>query len=484
MLERNGILKKMNGREGVIYLPFNPHFFHMVNSNDRIKAVFTVSYLKENEINLDNHKLSYSISCHDDFCSLNKNLSEENRHITTTKKEVLNYDSGQLMTRETCEELLATIGNIEDVRYIVLTCSSSLTGRKHKLSNYSMSFYHFLTKPHLGLSSKVVKPANEGKLVSLAYSITRTLVSNIPDTNNGISIVADAPECNCAMLNVKRPGVLRQYYGFNLEDFKNNTVKRVAYRSHISFKSEGSDPFKLVIKPFDERMTSIARYFHNFLKINKTHLELDKVDLSSMFNSCTVLMYHSLLDIKKESSMGWHCDNKFSLNGNFSNVVNGQTINTPVVIFTIGSSRYLHWRRRYTEIQTNGRKSWKVEADSIQSMLLQEGYMCVINPNDEKPHYDVVSDKEIHFQHGNTKTIADDISVAFVFRVSPHTCVCDMKTNRVILPHDVLSCLSRKEKSGRVKQTDRIKLYEEFDIERYHITLKEHFDSFLFYKEI
>ena len=168
----------------------------------------------------------------------------------------------------------------------------------------------------------------------------------------------------------------------------------------------------------------------------------------------------------------------------FSNELNGQTINTPVVIFTIGSSRYLHWRRRYTEIQTNGRKSWKVEADSIQSMLLQEGYMCVINPNDEKPHYDVVSDKEIHFQHGNTKTIADDISVAFVFRVSPHTCVCDMKTNRVILPHDVLSCLSRKEKSGRVKQTDRIKLYEEFDIERYHITLKEHFDSFLFYKEI
>ena len=89
LLERNGILKKINGREGVIYLPFNPHFFHMVNSNDGIKAVFLVSYLKENEINLDNHKLSYSISCHDDFSSLNKNLSEENRHITTTKKKCL-----------------------------------------------------------------------------------------------------------------------------------------------------------------------------------------------------------------------------------------------------------------------------------------------------------------------------------------------------------------------------------------------------------
>ena len=174
-----------------------------------------------------------------------------------------------------------------------------------------------------------------------------------------------------------------------------------------------------------------------------------------MFNSCTVLMYHSLVDIKKESSMGWHCDNKFSLNGNFSTQLNGQTINTPVVIFTIGSSRLLHWRRRYTEIQSNGRKSWKVEDDSIQSMLLQEGCICIINPNDEKPHYDLASGKEIHFQHGNTKITADDISVAFVFRVSPHTCLCDMGTNRVILPHDVLSYLSRKEKCSRVKQTDR-----------------------------
>ena len=121
-----------------------------------------------------------------------------------------------------------------------------------------------------------------------------------------------------------------------------------------------------------------------------------------------------------------------------------------------------------------------MEDDIIQSMLLQEGCICIINPNDEKPHYDLASGKEIHFQHGNTKITADDISVAFVFRVSPHTCLCDMGTNRVILPHDVLSYLSRKEKYSRVKQRDRNKLYKEFDIEKYHITLKEHFDSFSF----
>ena len=229
-------------------------------------------------------------------------------------------------------------------------------------------------------------------------------------------------------------------------------------------------------------MISIARYFHKFLKANIRDLKLNEVDLSTMFNSCTILLYHSLGNIKKESSMGWHWDNKYSFNGNFSRQQNGQTINTPVLIFTIGKSRLLHWRRRYTELQSNGRKSWKVEDDSIQTMLLEEGCICVINPNDEKPHYDFASGKEIHFQHGNTKVIGDDISVAFVFRVSPHTCLCDVGTNKVILPHDVLSDISKKEISSRVKQRDRTKLYEQFDITEYHSMLKDHFNSSLFFK--
>ena len=61
-------LKKLNiiGVEdeikGVVYLPFNPHFFHMVNSNDDIQAHYAISYLKQSEIGHDNHRLSHSIS--------------------------------------------------------------------------------------------------------------------------------------------------------------------------------------------------------------------------------------------------------------------------------------------------------------------------------------------------------------------------------------------------------------------------------------
>ena len=64
------------------------------------------------------------------------------------------------------------------------------------------------------------------------------------------------------------------------------------------------------------------------------------MDLDTPFNSCTVLIYHSLSGIKTDSRMGWHCDSKFSLAGNFKLKSNGQTYNTPIVIFTIGKVDY------------------------------------------------------------------------------------------------------------------------------------------------
>ena len=102
-------MKKLNiiggedGIEGVVYLPFNPHFFHMVNSNDDIQAHYAISYLKQSEITYDNHKLSYSIFNNDNFECLQKDLNEEERHITTSKAEILNYDAGMLITKERCK---------------------------------------------------------------------------------------------------------------------------------------------------------------------------------------------------------------------------------------------------------------------------------------------------------------------------------------------------------------------------------------------
>ena len=323
-LRMKDIVVDDDDRKGCIYLPFNPHFFHMVHTNPNIENALTISYLKECDLNEDNHKLSFSIARNNDFHSLTKCLNEENRHITTTKKEILNYDLGTLMTKERCLSLLNDMGDdTSQICYIVLTNRPKTISSNIKLTNYNMSICNFCIDKKFGLLSKLIKPIDASKLVALGTIILKSLVYNLPDSLHGISIVADTPECNNAMLNVKRPGVLRQYYGKDIASKDSVSVERVAYRSNVSIRSEGSDPYKLIIKPFPQAMEDMASYIYNLIVENKSELDLHDVDISNHFNSCTVLLYHALTGYKPASSMGWHCDNKFSINGNFSQISNG-----------------------------------------------------------------------------------------------------------------------------------------------------------------
>ena len=448
----------------------------MVNCNPNIKKVFNISYLKEDDIGIDNHKLSYSTSCNNDYLSLNKNLEEENRHLVTTQKAILNYDIGFMMTKQTCVSLLNELGDISQIRYVVLTNKIEITHYNNILTNYSYVFNNYMTYQNIGMKSLLVTPACSTELILHGRTILRSLIMNPPDSYLGISIVVDNPECNKAMLNVKRPGVLRQYFGRDLGKIDGTIVKRVAYRSQLSFKSEGSDPKKLIIKPFSDDMGIMADFFHNFLMVNKQEFGLNSVDLNNKFNSCSVLIYHELPHYKKQSSMGWHCDSKYSTAGKFSDKMNGQVYNTPVVIFSIGRKRLLKWRKRFTKKKDNGYKSFEIQAGSEEEMLINEGNICIINPKDEVPHIEVETQRMVHFQHGNTKVTKNDISVAFVFRVSPHECVCSYHDNKVILPVEVLSSITEKEVNGIVNEDKRTVKYNEFDVKKYHRILKSHFE--------
>ena len=255
---------------GKIYLPFNPHFFVMVHCNCDIKKNFHISYLEESDIASVNHKISYSTLSNNDYNAINKCLDEEKRHITNTKNEILNHDIGTLITKETCNQLLSEIGNIDKVRYIVLNNKKIvLTCINEKLNNYSYVKSHLTKNINQGLKSMLVMPAVDNELVQLGNTILFRLIMNPPDSFFGISIVVDAPECNKAMLNVKRPGVLRQYYGLDVKQIDCTTIQRVAYRSHTSIRSEGSDPLKLIIKPFPNEMAEMAQFFNKFLIVNK-----------------------------------------------------------------------------------------------------------------------------------------------------------------------------------------------------------------------
>ena len=110
-------------------------------------------------------------------------------------------------------------------------------------------------------------------------------------------------------------------------------------------------------------------------------------------------------------------------------------------------------------------------------MLLEEGSLCLINPRDEEPHKDELFESNIHYQHGNVKVTGTDVSVAFVFRVSPHTCKCNIRSNRVILQESAMNEIVEKGKDSKIRNTqdDRKIEYKAIDIKKYHNDIKSHF---------
>ena len=69
--------------------------------------------------------------------------------------------------------------------------------------------------------------------------------------------------------------------------------------------------------------------------------------------------------MKKQSSLGRHCDQKYHKCGNYS-TSNTQKFNIPVVIVTIGKQRSLNWRRRYLALNIKGRSIWKIDDFGIK----------------------------------------------------------------------------------------------------------------------
>ena len=125
----------------------------------------------------------------------------------------------------------------------------------------------------------------------------------------------------------------------------------------------------------------------------------------------------------------------------------------------------------------DGYKFMEIETGSLEEMLLEAGNICIVNPKNEEPHIDVSTKKMVHFQHGDTKVVGDDISVAFVFRVTPHIYSCNIQDNRVMLPEELLKYIREKELNSKVDQSKRNEKYDEFDKVEYHKVLKAHFDQ-------
>ena len=214
------------------------------------------------------------------------------------------------------------------------------------------------------------------------------------DSINGISVVAEQPFNNPIMLNILRPGVICQYYGMDRGVIHNHSIKRATYgfKSHV-----GTDPNKFITKPFDMNMKLMSNYLMNQLRLHDGGYYLKEMDLSIDFNSVVVLPYCSIMDVKINSTMGWHCDSSYNKDGSFKNI--SQVQNTPVVILTYGNNRTLKWQR--VAHSSNG---WVSDQTwTTQSMTMNDSSYMLLHPYDEKPHYNNLIGKKIRYQHGNVR---------------------------------------------------------------------------------
>ena len=85
-------------------------------------------------------------------------------------------------------------------------------------------------------------------------------------------------------------------------------------------------------------------------------LDIQNLDISKKFNSCTLLVYYGHKQLKPKSSMGYHCDNTYNDKGIFLQSMNSHVENTPIVIVSSGGERTLNWQKINRSHDLKGKK--------------------------------------------------------------------------------------------------------------------------------
>ena len=220
------------------------------------------------------------------------------------------------MTKTKVLSILDDIPDVESIRYIVLSQKECNHNINDIYDQYTVTLLHSV--PLLPNFHSTLCILNSSlRLIGLARHIVIRLVYSMPCTPNGITIAADKPGSNNWVLNISRPGVLRQIYGLDIRLVDGNLVERYAYGLGTKTLSEGTDPCRVSIKPFCDKLGLMSVILHSILLRNKRLLNLQNVNLINKFNSCVILQYFTMSGLKQQCAMGWHCDSKYSKKGNF-----------------------------------------------------------------------------------------------------------------------------------------------------------------------
>ena len=75
-------------------------------------------------------------------------------------------------------------------------------------------------------------------------------------------------------------------------------VERYAYGLGGKTTAEGTDPSRVTVKPFSDDLKLMSSIIHKILLHNNVVLKLHNVNILEPFNSCVILQYCTLPDLK------------------------------------------------------------------------------------------------------------------------------------------------------------------------------------------
>ena len=137
----------------------------------------------------------------------------------------------------------------------------------------------------------------------------------------------------------------------------------------------GMDPRNFVTRVMSEEMSALSKDLHNLFLKNRLYFKLEDANLSLLFNHCTVILYNAGEYLKESSKLGIHSDCVYSVrDGCYVKNDNSQIQNTPTVVYSLGDTRSLHWKRR----QIYTKKMDVVFGMWIQNLLLNMIYQKTV----------------------------------------------------------------------------------------------------------
>ena len=328
-----------------------------------------------------------------------------------------------------------------------LLCGNTVLKKKSTSTKKPKSTFSYQFQ-EIKMRSEVLYNVLHEELLSRAKIFIRTLLLSEFNTHQGLNASADIPRCcNNPVINLKRPAVLRVYYGLSEYNYSSPYVVRPTYGPTRLFSSVGLDPNQYTTKPFTPELSAISRYLKNLVSTYKVTGFDNAFDHD--FNHCSVLVYRSNEDTQVNSTLSFHCDSTYDTKGRYQPSSNSQLEESSVFVLTLGDSRELRFQLRAAV-----KNKWITTNADIPSVHLIHNSLFILHHEDELPIEREDSRCLSQIMHGGIKLNGTNkLSIALCFRAVTKKRLFDPITNKLVTTEDDMSSPSRHASVSQAVET-------------------------------